>query len=113
MEALKELYNNPLTGFLSESKLYAKAISLGIKVTHNSVKEFLKQQEVSQVFHERKVKHYFPLQSQYPFQRIQIDLLDMSNETVRGFKFIFVAIDVYTRYAFCIPMKNKTEGESV
>jgi len=110
---LKALYYDRKQGLLSEDKLYKKARKAGITVTHKQVKEFLSKQSTSQVFHERKIKNYFPLQSQYPFERVQIDLLDMSNQSIRGFKWVFCCIDVYTRYAFCKAIKNKTEGESL
>lgn len=113
MDSLKTLYYDKKQGLLSEDKLYKKARKAGIPVTHKLVKEFLSKQVVSQVFHERKIKDYFPLQSQYPFERVQIDLLDMSNQSVRGFKWVFCCVDVYTRYAFCKAIKNKTKGESL
>jgi hypothetical protein len=113
MEALRELYYNPTLGLLTENKLYARAKSMGLAVTHKLVHEFLQSQEVAQVFKPVRIKHYFPLIANTAFSRIQIDLLDMSNQTIRGYNWIFCAVDVYSRYAFAIPLKNKTTGECV
>jgi hypothetical protein len=112
MDTLKELYYDPKQGFVSENKLYEKAKVYGI--TRKQVHDFLKKQEVSQLFYQRRIKQNFPLTAYGPFQRLQIDLLDVSNEAPRlngGTKFLFCGIDVYSRYGFCLAQKDKTEGE--
>jgi hypothetical protein len=113
MEALRELYYDPKLGVLTENKLYAKAKSLGLVVTHKLVHEFLQSQEVAQVFKPVRIKHYYPLIATAPFQRLQVDLLDMSNQAIRGYKWIYCAVDVYSRFAICVPLKSKTTGECV
>ncbi len=50
----------------------------------------------------------------YPFQRMKLDLLDLSNmnpKLNKGYKWLFNLVDVYTRYAICIPLKNKGDSE--
>lgn len=111
LSQLRDLYYNPKTGLLSKTKLYQKAKSLGLKVTNKIVADFLNNQEVSQVTKQRRIKHYFPLHATESFERIQIDLLDMSSEAIRGFKWIFCCIDVFTKYAFVYPMKSKSETQ--
>lgn len=113
MDKLKDMYYDPKKGLLSEEKLYKKARKEGIDVKLKDVHSFLKDQEVSQVFNQRRVKTFFPLKADAPFQRVQIDLMDMSNMKIRNFKWIFCLVDVYSRYAFCIPLKSKSQSECV
>jgi transposase InsO family protein len=111
IDAINDIYYNPQEGLQSLEKLYKKLQERGIRITYKQLREYLQNQDLNQIFTRRKVKAYFPLSSSAPFQRLQIDLLDMSNQAIRGKRWIFVAVDVYTRYAFAIPMRNKTEGE--
>lgn len=55
-----------------------------------------------------------PITSGFPFERIQIDLVDLSRYESEndGFKFLLNVIDVYSKFAFSIPLKNKS-GEAV
>jgi len=111
---LKKIYYDPKTGLVSAEKLYQKAKLQDSQITRKHIKEFLSSQEVAQIYKERKVKHDYPLQAHNAFFRIQIDLLDVSNENPQvnqGNKFIFTCIDVFSRYAFALPQKNKTESE--
>ena len=43
-----------------------------------------------------------------------IDLADMGewHESNNGYKYIFVAVDAFSRFAWCVPMRRKTESES-
>jgi len=111
METLRKIYADPRTG-LSSSKLYKKAKEIDSSVTHSLVKKFLKDQELNQIFKQRKVKHFYPLVATGVFQRIQIDLADyvQENQVVnKKYKWLFCAIDVFTRYAFVYPQRDKTE----
>ena len=42
-----------------------------------------------------------------PFERMPIDLIDFSNKSANGYKYMFVAIDNFSRY-FTRPLRNKT-----
>ena len=66
LEQLKALYYEPSSGLLSHYKLYQKAKTLGIKLTLKQINEFLKDQEVNQVFHQQRVKTYFTLKASQP-----------------------------------------------
>ncbi len=110
METLKKLFYNLKTGFRSSS-LYSKAKEIDPSITKKMTKEFLSKQNVVQVFKPRKIKHFYPLIATRP-GRLQIDLMDMSNEDTvsnRGRKWIFCAVDIFSRYAFCFPQKSKSD----
>lgn len=112
-QQLRALYYDPSTGFASASALYKRAKQQGLKVSLAKVKDWMKVQETSQVFHRRTVKAHYPLISYSPFTRIQIDLADVSqlSRWNGGVKFLFCAIDVFTRFAFVLPLKSKGDAE--
>jgi hypothetical protein len=112
-EQLRDLYYSPSTGLASATALYKRAKAAGLKISLAKVKEWVKAQEVSQVFVRRTVKHHFPLVAYRPFGRIQVDLTDMSSLSRwnKGIKYLFLAVDVYTRVAFCVPLKSKGNAE--
>ena len=116
LDILTQLFYDPSQGLWSLQKIREKLKTQNIRIPVKDIRQFLKDQEVVQIFKQRHVKHHFPLQSDTPFQRIQIDLLDVSNEHVirnRGCKFIFVCIDAFTRYVIAVPIKNKSEEQCV
>ncbi len=93
--------------------MYQKAKSLNSLVTHKAVKQFLNNQETTQVFKPTNIKifHPFHANAYKPFQSIQIDLLDMSNEPGqnRGNKWVFITRDAFTRYVFAFKQISKNE----
>lgn len=105
---LHDTYYNPSTGLLSAQKLYQKLKKEGI--TLKQVKEFLQKQETSQLYKPvTKTKVFFPIVAYEPNETIQCDLMDMSNiaTTNSYYKYLLVAIDVFTRVLQVIPMKDK------
>ena len=106
---LKKIFYSAKTGF-QPSKLYGKAKAINPRITKKQVDSFLKDQSANQPFFQRKVKVHYPLIATRS-GRIQIDLMDMSNEDIvknKGKKWIFCAIDVFSRYAWFYTQKNKT-----
>jgi transposase InsO family protein len=110
---LRSLYYDPSTGYQSLEKFYRKVRALYPTIKRKQVQAFLRSQEVVQVFRRRKVKYSFPLSATAPLQRIQIDLLDVSNlsHANGGVKFLFNAVDVFTKIAFSRPLRNKGDSE--
>jgi hypothetical protein len=113
MNELAKLYYDPSTGLSGIDAIYKRVKALGLKLSKADIADFIRRQETSQVFHRRKVRHYYPLISYSPFSRVQIDLMDVSQLTYwnPGVKFLFCCVDVYSRYAFVLPIKNKGESE--
>ena len=113
-DILKKLYYDPEIGLGGIAKLYSAAKRVNSAITMKMVKEFISNQKVSQIFKERRVKNNFPLIADVPLSRIQVDLLDIDSYNPRqngGNKFLFLAIDVFSRVAFAVPQKNKTDKE--
>ena len=96
--------NPPIT---SIKGIYDKVKQHGI--TYKDIKEFTKNQEVNQIYRRiPRVKHYFPIVARDINEIWQIDLMDMLDiSTVNdNIKYFFVAVDVFSRFASVIPMKN-------
>mgnify|MGYP001151065194 CR=1 FL=1 len=108
---LKEIYYNPETGLVGAHALYTKAKSIDPKITKTQVTQWLKQQETNQIhFNKPLIKHFFPIKSNYKDHIWQCDLMDVSNQAHKnsGVNFLLCVIDIYTRYAWVIALKNKT-----
>lgn len=109
-DLLSELYYKD---FPSVSILYKKAKEKNPKITYKIVKDFLKNTEETQIYRKRPTKFYH-LKSYSPFERVQIDILDLINYIPKnndGYRYLFLFIDVYTRYVFAIPIKTRKTDE--
>ena len=74
------------------------------------MRDFVQHQEVTQLFTRRKKpKNYFPIAAKFKYEILQIDLVDMSDisSTNENYKYLLACVDVFSRLAFVIPMKNK------
>jgi hypothetical protein len=105
---LKEIfYSNP-RGALA---LYKSAHAQGLKVTHKQVKDFVAAQSVAQIHKQPVVnKVYFPIRARAPDSLYNADLTDVSNEAHHnsGINYFLTVIDIYSRYVFIVPLKNKS-----
>ena len=103
---LSNLFYGP-SSTTSIKKLYENVKRQGI--TYNEVKTFVQTQEVYQMHLKRKrPKHFFPNVAKYVNEIWQIDSFDVSNLAASNniFKYVFIAIDVFSRFASVIPMIN-------
>ena len=92
-----EFYYDPKRGILNIDKLKKRYPKESL--------DFVKDIETEQIYTARKVKKYLPIFDVKG--HFQIDLM-FYNEKV-----IFVAIDILTRKAFAMKIKNKTSGEII
>lgn len=113
MDTLQKIYYSTSSGLGGRDRLYKAAKLLDPTVTYKLVNEFLSKQETQQLFTSPQ-RQTLPLMSYAPFRRMQIDLLDVRNESPRlnnGVTYIFLAIDTYTRFTFAYPLKRKSTAE--
>ena len=99
MDQLKEIYNNvrSVPGYTSK------------------INEFLRQNNTSSLF--RQVRHKFPRRRiivHYPFQMIMSDTINYRNlgSKNKDFKYIMIAIDVFSKKVWFHAMKRMNEFES-
>lgn len=82
-----------------------------VNVSNKDVVNFIEKQNVKQLHKptqniKEKSKFIFALE---PYEMMQIDLLDYQKYATKnkGYKFILIAVDIFTRMAFGIPIKDK------
>lgn len=119
---LTPIYYSADAGLLSANKFYQYLKdneinnTNGKRITLREVTNFINEQAVAQSFsyQPQQRKYQYPLISNFPWQKIMIDLADVRNENMKAndnTAYLFCAIDVFTRYAMVFPMKSKTEEE--
>ena len=89
--------------------LYDKAKEY--EITYKQVKEFMQNQEVNQMYKkQKKPKNYFPIVAKEVNEIWQIDLMDISKfaKENKNFNFFLVGVDVFSRFAVAVPIKEKT-----
>lgn len=114
MEELRKLYYDPKRGFLSADRLYEKAKEMDINVSRKQVKEFIKNQKVSQIFKPIKNRVYYQIKSKNKgVGNIVSDLLDLSNykHENNGYKYLLNIIDIWSRFVWSYTLKTKTPKE--
>ena len=104
---ISDSYYNDI-GLNSIEKLYFKLKDKGI--TRKDIQQFLDKQATYQQHKTvRRKIIYFPIVSPGINHTLQIDLADFSDISSMndGFKYLIVIIDVFSRYAWVFPIKNK------
>jgi transposase InsO family protein len=108
-ELLKKLYYDPQFGF-SAAAVYRAAKAIDPQVTQAKVKEFIKNQSAEQVHAQVKApKAFYPIKAGKIDHIWQADLADISRDahTNSGMNWLLCVIDIFTRYSWVIPLKNK------
>ena len=89
-------------------RLFKLANERGIKVSRRQIMEWLKTQEIWQLY--KQAKSAKDIQSTIlgkPYVQIGIDLVDMQNLAIRGYQYILTGIDLFTKKGWGIPLKSK------
>ena len=80
--------------------------------SRRQIADFLKNQELNQLYHPSKGKpQTFKTSMTTPNTILAIDLVNMEKHEVRGFKYLFNGIDMSSRFIYSEAMKNKTDAE--
>ena len=111
IEELYVKYNYP-----SVAKFVQILKANGKSFTNKEVKDFISKQSVAQVHKpiqniKSNQKFIFALE---PLECVQIDLLDYQKYAAKnkGYRYILIAIDIFTRYLYTASIKDK-KPESV
>ena len=114
-KVLRELYYNPSdeAGFSSVPKLY-KAAKLKLpSITLTEVKNWLKG-ELTYTLHKPARRRFTrnPIIVSNIDEQWQADLVDMQafSKHNNGFKYILTVIDIFSKYAWALPIKDKSGG---
>jgi len=83
-----------------------------ISPSRRQIAEFLKNQEINQLYHPSKGKPKEIKSSMTtPNKILAMDLVNMEKFQVRGYKYLLNAIDMSSRYVYSVALKNKTDVE--
>jgi hypothetical protein len=107
-DKLKKTYYNPRTGYTGINDIITKT-GLSSKV----VKKWLEGQDTYTLH--KPIKHRFPTRRVLVNgidDQWQADLVDMQGYKELGYQYILTVIDVFSKYAWGIPIKRKT-GEEI
>jgi len=113
---IQKMYNDPKTGFQSLDKLRLKLKKEGVEVTNEQIGDVLQESRPFTLIHPARKK--YPTRKTYAYyvdQQWQADLADMQSLAKEndGFRYIMTVVDVLSRYAWAVPIKQKTGAEIV
>ena len=107
---LTPLYKNPSSGFKGRDTLFDLIKTDDPMISRRDVSYFLSNVESHQLHLVRPVnKSIRPIIAKRPHERWQIDLVDLQKLSLsnRGYKYLLNIIDVYSKFAWSIPLKDK------
>lgn len=97
-------------------RLYKLAKEQDDSITRDEVGKWLRKQEIYQLTKQQPMQ--VPVRSiiaKAPYKKLAIDLQVFENQSTqnRGYKYLFVAVDLFTKYAYTATMKRKTPADVV
>ena len=107
----EQLYNIfYVKGFLfGRDKLYKKSVELNFNISRRQVAEWLKKQEINQIFRPTKLATKTqPTVLNDIHKQIGVDLIDFRNKENEENRWILTAIDLFSKKAYAQPLPNKT-----
>lgn len=110
LELLHNIYYDK-NFFFGRDKLfkYIEANYPESDISRRQVMDFIKDQKIHQLYLPTKQsKEIKPTVLSKPYSQIAIDLIDYSGREYKGYKWILVGYDLFTKKIWAIPMKNKT-----
>ena len=79
-------------------------------ISRRQVMDWLKKQEIAQLFKPtRTTKDIKPTILSKPYSQIAVDLADMQTMAYNGYQYILCCVDLFSKYAWVEPLKDKTE----
>ena len=104
---IKKVYENAASGYGSIRDTYRQANKINPGIRYVDVKEYLNKQQHRQT--QLKYKGSNSFVSPHALFEIEADFIDMTKaaEENDGFRYAFVAIDNFTKFAYAVPMKSK------
>ena len=107
-----QIYYDSDSGFDSIAETHREAKKILNTITYNDVKEFLERQKSRQTKGYRGFNSYV---ANEPLSEIQIDIVDFtaSGALNSGFRYLFVAVDIFSEFCNAVPIKDKQPTESV
>ena len=108
---ISKLYYDPEIGFSRPGTLYKKMLKLGYEdVTLKQITEFIKNQNTDQLnkIYKKPGKNTNSISARDIRTCYQMDILVYDRFEYHSYKYILVVIDVYSRYAACKALTNRS-----
>ena len=108
----KEFYGN--YNFFGRDKIFnlLKNKYADESPSRRQISDWLQQQEVNQIYTPSKgTAKNFKSSMTTPNKILAMDLVNMDKFQVRGFKYLFNAIDMSSKYLYSVSLKKKTDAE--
>ena len=102
---LRQIYYDKDSGFGSISETYRDANKVLNTITDQDTEKWLDKQKSRQTKPYRGFKHYVAPKALHEFQ---IDIGDWTQSAADndGFRFMFLAVDPFSKYIHCVPVKK-------
>lgn len=89
--------------------MYVRTYYPQYSISRRQIMEYLKNQNVHQLYKQsKKTKDIQPTILKHQLLQVGADLIDMQNYEYRGYNYILTAVDLFSKYAWAIPLKGKT-----
>ena len=110
---IRQVWYDADTGFGSIAQTYKQANKILSSITYQDVKEFLERQRTKQ--DKKGYRSFNSYVAKEKLEEIQIDIADftLSAEKNKGYRYCLVAIDIFTKFAHAVAIKDKKSPESV
>ena len=107
---LRSIYYDQETGFQNQKRTYEAAKKRLSDITPEYVGQWFKKQKFQQLKPYTGHNSYIVDRQ---FQEIAADLADFSRNSIynRGYGYIFIAVDSFSKFAWAAPMKSKDASE--
>jgi transposase InsO family protein len=110
-EILHDLYYRQYMTF-GRNKLFEYCKANKIPISQRQVMDWLSSQQVHQLYAPVKIhKHQIkPTILRKARDQVAIDLIDMQNFEYNGYRYILTCIDLFSKYVWAVPIKNKEDS---
>ena len=100
------------SNFFGRDRLYKLAREKGIDISRRQLWDWLKSQMIHQLYMpSEESKELQSTVLNKPHEQIGIDLIDMSNYNYDNYKYILTGIDLFSKKAYSIALKDKSQKE--
>ena len=111
---IRGVYYDVEHGFGSIQATYQDAKKILNTITYDDVKNFLERQKSRQTKPYRGFNSYVAPHALYEFQcDLAVYTSSAADKDNNGFKYLFIAIDVFSKYIWAVPIKDKRPPESI
>ena len=110
-KVIKQIYYDE-DGFGSIKETYENSKKVLNSITLNDVKQWMDKQTIAQL---KPYKGFNSYVAHHPLQEIQIDIADFtrSGSFNKNYRYLFVAVDIFTKFCHAVPIKDRQPQESV